>query len=402
MKYVNYILEDFVKDEYFQKWVLDSDAMTNGFWENWLADHPNKRELVEKARRLVLLMDFDNDKLSEKDFDGMWRHIIEKRNDIQKEIQLTQKSKSRVFLKIAAVFVGLVALGIVSYTQGIFDAEPVESVVVQPQITLELEDGTVAVLDETSSKVVTDASGKKVVSQDKNKLQYDKANKESGSLEYNVLTVPYGKKFGIVLSDGSEVYLNSGTKLRYPINFLKDAPRNVYLDGEAYFSVEKDESRPFTVITDDMNTRVYGTEFNMSSYKDENNTSTVLVEGSVSVYKSNNGEAGKPIKIKPGQRAIYNEKAILVEKANINKYIAWKDNKLLFVDDSFDLMLKELERHFNVEIENEYQELGLKKFTGTFENESLEKILEVCQEHTPFEFYKEDGKIIIVNIKPSV
>ena len=114
MRYSKYTEEDFIKDEYFQKWILDADVMTHRFWENWLAQHPEKKTIIEKSKRLVLLMNFDNDKLPDKDFDAMWRNIIERRNDTEIEdqpIRLVQKSKQYTILKVAAVFIGIIATG---------------------------------------------------------------------------------------------------------------------------------------------------------------------------------------------------------------------------------------------------------------------------------------------------
>ncbi|MBQ4913789.1 FecR domain-containing protein [Maribacter sp. MMG018] len=402
MKYINFTVEDFVNDEYFQRWVFEDDYMVNMFWEKWLSEHEEKREDVEKALRLVRLMDFDDDKLSEDDFNGMWQNIVERKTDGQHRIHVPKRSQNKTkhtFLKVAAVFVGLLATGLGLYLIGFF--EPKETLVVDDpsQITLKLEDGTLKVLDEDSSRALANGKGEIVVKQEKGALLYEKEEDSSQILKYNELIVPYGKKFEIKLSDGSYVYMNSGSKLRYPVNFLNDMPRNVYLDGEAYFSVEKDEDRPFTVITDEMNTQVYGTEFNVSSYKNEGNTSTVLIEGSVGVYKSNNQEASKPMTIVPGQRAVFENDEIAVDVVNVDKYIAWKEGRLMFEDDRFDLIIKELERHFDVEIENRYPKISNKKYTGSFNSqESLDHILKICQEHTPF-IYKVNGDKIIITEK---
>jgi len=146
-----------------------------------------------------------------------------------------------------------------------------------------------------------------------------------------------------------------------------------------------------------MNTSVYGTEFNVSSYKNENNTSTVLVQGSVGVYRSKNAEGQKPIVLDTGQRAVFKEGAIAVDVVNVAKYTAWTEEKLFFVDDCFELILKELERHFNVNIDNKLHQLNGKRFTGTFSKESLDQILRIFQEHTPFEYTRNNNTITIVN-----
>tara|TARA_R110002126_G_scaffold22865_6_gene81101 strand:- start:12454 stop:13641 length:1188 start_codon:yes stop_codon:yes gene_type:complete len=392
MKYNNYKIENFVADEYFQKWVLNTDDMCDNFWLNWLKDSPEKLEDIEKARNFIMLLNAEENQLAEHDFNAMWRNIIERRGAEKSQLIRSHKSNPFSYARVAAVFIALMVSAMAVYYTTLDLTEPVEVV---NQITLELEDGTIKYLNEDKSEMVTNAQGKNIVEQRQNTLHYANADTLGQELKYNQLTVPYGKKFQLELSDGSHVFLNSGSKLRYPVSFLKNAPRNVYLDGEAFFTVSKDKSRAFTVVTDDMNTEVYGTEFNVSSYKNDHNTSTVLVEGSVGVYKTDGAQQKTITNIVPGQRAVFDGNDIVVRKVEVGKYIAWKENKLLFVNDSFELIIKELERHFNVIIENKYTALNQKKFTGTFEGESLEKILSICQEHTPFNYMYNGDEIII-------
>lgn len=401
MKYKNYQLDDFIQDEYFQKWVLQSDAMTDNFWDNWLSRNPDKKDVVNEAKQMVRLFASDEDKLAKEDFDTMWQHIVDQRAKSTKRSPSTSSGNTtiRVMMRVAAVFLGIMALSLGIYFYGSLGSKQNLPMETRPQITLELQDGSIKVIDEGQSGVITTSEDGRVVNQQYDKLVYDNTDNENGqTLVYNQLTVPYGRKFEVVLSDGSHIFLNSGSKLRYPVTFLKGQARDVFLDGEAYFSVSKDEQRPFTVVTDDMNTQVYGTEFNVSSYKNESNTFTVLVEGSVGVYHSNNVEGTKPITIVPGQRAVYENGAIDVETANIDKYIGWKQGKLVFVDDRFELILKELERNFDVQFENQYEALNDMEFTGTFAyGEPLEKILGICQEHTPFTYTKKGDTITITN-----
>lgn len=397
MKYSRHRLEDFIQDEYFQQWVLEGDSMTCSYWENWLAKHPDKKETAERAKKAIRLMANDEDTLSEADFNRIWQHIVERKGRL-KHVPGPDRSPRIIFgtaLRVAAVFLGLLALSYGVYQlggNGQVDKFPVNS---QPQVTLELQDGTIRTMDEKDSGIITTANGTKVVNQQQQVLLYNSDHGDGVTLAYNQLTVPNGRKFELILSDGSHVFLNSGSKLRYPVKFLKDRPRDVFLDGEAYFSVTKDEQRAFTVVTDGMNTQVYGTEFNVSNYKNERDIFTVLLEGSVGVYRSNNDQGSPPIKIEPGQRAIFNNGQIDVQQANVHKYIAWKEGRLIFMDDRFELLLKKLERHFNVTIDNRFIEFNEKRFTGTFMTESLEQILQICQQHTPFQYQRTGNTIVI-------
>lgn len=395
MKYVEYGIGDFASDEYFQTWVWGKDAMVDNFWQQWLISNPEKEEIVEQAKRLVLLLDMEEDKLSDAQFDAMWQHIIERRGRETYPLKTSQRRKTVLFLlKIAAVFVGLVSVGLGFYSLDLFEDPKERQVVSEGAITLELEDGTVTVLEDTETKLLQKNANGASVSQHENTLLYE-AGENQKELVFNQLTVPFGKKFEVVLSDGTHVFLNSGTKLRYPVNFLQSQPRDVYLDGEAYFDVNKDSLNPFTVITDDMNTRVYGTSFNVSSYKNDGNTSTVLVEGSVGVYLSKNINGEGPIVLEPGQQASFVIDEVEVTNVDVRKYKAWTEGKLYFVEDRFDIILKELQRHFNVTIYNEYEQLNTIKFTGTFEDESLDKILSVFKEHTAFDYEVQGDKIAI-------
>ncbi|GAA4939089.1 FecR family protein [Algibacter agarivorans] len=388
MKYINFSEDDFIKDEYFQKWVLNPDQMTSNFWNNWLSSHPDKKETIRKASNFIRLIHGDGEVLPEEDFDEMWQFIVQKRDTPEHKAKRLRLNTSFVkrLRRIAAVFIGLISLSYGLYSSGILDTNQIINSNEEPRITLELHDGTVKFLDEISSEVITDKSGDRVVNHEETLLSYKNNSTELEILTYNQLTVPNGKKFELLLSDGTHVFLNSGSKLRYPVTFLKNKPRNVFLDGEAYFSVKKDKTSLFTVITDDLNTQVYGTEFNVSSYKNEHNTSTVLVEGSVGVYKSNNNKGEGPIMIKPGKRAVLEDGVIEIDKVNVNKYIAWKEGRLLFVNDRFDVIVKELERHFDVNIDNQFYELNKKEFTGTFTVETLDEILKIFKEHSGFTY----------------
>lgn len=395
MKYSEYSEEDFIADEHFQRWVVDSNSEIDEFWIDWSQKHPEKRGILNSAIAFVKSMD-DEERLSGKEIDGIWKNILEQREDNGRE-----KSRRRIpFYKNNIVQIG-VAAGIIGVLLAVFgtyrvgnsdDARSHE--IPENAIILKLQDGTRQILHENGSEVIVETKGS-VVKQNQNQLIYDKNAEKEFKLEYNELKIPYGKKFGIVLSDGSHVFLNSGTKLRYPVAFAVGKEREVYLDGEAYFSVAKDTDRPFIVVTKSMNTKVYGTKFNVSSYSNEPNTATVLVEGSVGVYRAEGYGNNEMRKIVPGERALFTDDNIMVNSVNINKYIAWTEGKLFFNDDEFKKILKELERHFGVVIHNDIEEMNLKKFTGTFTEESIEEILNVFQEHTPFKYLRNEKVITI-------
>ena len=143
-------------------------------------------------------------------------------------------------------------------------------------ITLKLGNGNIKIISEDGATTVVDSDGNQIGTQQGTRLIY-KNDISIEKLTYNTLTVPYGKRFDIVLSDGTHVFLNSGTSFTYPIEFIKGKSREVFLDGEAYFDVVKNSENPFIVNTGALSVRVLGTKFNLSSYAEDEFINTTLV-----------------------------------------------------------------------------------------------------------------------------
>ena len=262
-------------------------------------------------------------------------------------------------------------------------------------IKLKLSNGEVRVISAQSKDKILTQGGKVIGTQRGNTILYEDSQAPK-KLDYNELTVPYGKMFELVLSDKTRVYLNAGSTLRYPVTFMEQGPREVFLTGEAYFSVTKDKKKPFVVNADQINIEVLGTEFNVSIYPEDMAINTVLVEGAVKVSRS--GHTRPPLLLAPNQMAAYNkEKHIMsVSEVDTDMYTAWKDGILLFRGTPFSSIKKKLERHFNVSIENNYGFLDTQVYTASFyREEGIEQILKVFQEDTPFEYQIENNRIII-------
>lgn len=263
-------------------------------------------------------------------------------------------------------------------------------------VILEFEDGTIKVLDENARKSITNTLGEKVAEQEFGKLVYEKSSKAHPNLAYNRLKVPFGKRFELKLADGSSILLNAGSELRYPRSFASLDSRNVFLEGEAYFEVEENQNQPFIVHTEQMNVRVFGTKFNVSSYQNEDNPTAVLTEGSIAVYNpSNTFDEQDYLLIKPGQQVTAQKDGFVVREVHTEKHIAWSKDKLYFVNDRFGDIIKELERHFDIRIINKSPELDDMRYTGTFTTETLIQVLDTFKSATYFEYQVETDKIII-------
>jgi transmembrane sensor len=204
------------------------------------------------------------------------------------------------------------------------------------------------------------------------------------STVYNTAETSLGMRSSLTLPDGTKVWLNAGSKLSYPILF-SDERREVKLIGEAYFEVKKDEDRPFFVNAGSMNIIVSGTIFNCNAYPENNEIQTVLVEGQVSIANESVTEVEV---LQPGELAIYskqNQKATK-RKTDLNKYISWKNGKLIFRDDRMDLVVEKLERWYNVEIEIKDREISDYIYTATFIDESLDQVLKMLSLSAPIKY----------------
>lgn len=330
---------------------------------------------------------------SEKAYHRILEETLEKESVIRKIYIPLLKYAAVIILLLATTFLIYTNVEVVQNTKT--DAKT--DMAPQSQITLELGDGSVEVLEDYNNKTISNKIGSAVVvKQEKDKLKYESVGAKDIELTYNKLTVPFGKRFEIELSDGTVIQLNAGTILKYPVTFTDPNSRDVYLEGEAFFSVQKNPEHPFIVHTKNMNVRVLGTKFNVSSYENEDTTSTVLLEGSVKVLRPNeNDNLDVGTIISPNQQAAIQYGELSVEEVDVEKYIAWTQGILYFDNDRFADIVKELERHYNVKILNKYQELNSVRYTGTFQYKTISQVLEVFKRNTQFEYKLNNGLIII-------
>lgn len=307
-----------------------------------------------------------------------------------------RKSLSKLW-KYAAILIGFIGIYFFVIQNKTTDIQDGQLIIAEENIILELDNGKVKVIDANGKEKIIDKSGKIAGTQIGNLIDY-KSENEVEELVYNKLTVPYGKKFQIILSDGTKVHLNAGTSLKYPVKFIKGENRQVFLDGEAYFEVTKDESNPFVVSADEIDIRVLGTQFNVSSYPEDDHINTVLIEGAVSVY--NKDEAYNPETttiLKPGFKAAWEKKnnQIVIEEADTEMYTAWINGRIIFRHTSFKNIIKKLERHYNVVIVNNNEALSNEQFAASFDIETIEQVLKSFNANYAIDYTIKNNQIII-------
>jgi hypothetical protein len=327
--------------------------------------------------------------LEEIDTDLEWQEFMEK---------VTASKNQRVaiwrpLLKYAAIFVGVMVIGYLVFRQNdIVDQNPIS----ETSIRLKIGDDNVKVIQEEGSQQIVSTSSEVMGVQNGNRISY-KVDSEIGELVYNELEIPLGKIFEVELSDGTLVHINSGTKIKYPVKFLNIGRREVFIEGEAYFKVAKDKKRPFVVHSDQVAVEVLGTEFNFSSYKEDAEIKTVLVEGSVSM--TNSLKPDDQLVLVPGTKGAWNRVShdTHEEKVDVGLYTGWIKGELVFRNVSFSDMTKKLERSYNVVIENNNEPLNGKILNARFhvDIESIDDVMKSIGELHSFQYTIKNRKITI-------
>ncbi len=348
--------------------------------KNWLQEDLRHRQffidhlqIYKRVRRVQFAKILDED--------AAWNHIVSK---LEHPIQQNQAAKKTVFKskyikliptfsKYAAIAVFLLTVGYF-YQNGYFASNKKVSIPSE-SITLQLENGTIKIINEDGTTQLLDAKGRIIGTQNGGQLTYNN-DVEKETLVYNTLNVPYGKRFKIQLSDGTNVQLNAGTSLKYPVKFLKGEKRQVFLNGEAFFSVTKDAEHPFIVNSENLNVEVFGTEFNVSAYPEDTDTEVVLVEGSVGMY-NNSQTIKEATMLKPGTKGALNKenRSISTKKVNTQTYTSWMQGGLFFRNMPFKNIAKKIERQYNMKVVITNKQLEDETFNGNFNEEPIETIL---------------------------
>lgn len=211
---------------------------------------------------------------------------------------------------------------------------------------LTLSNGSTVVLDSTGNGFVTQQSNTQIVKTAKGQLSYTTLNQNSKELVYNSVSIPRGGQYQLVLPDGTKVWLNADSSIRFPVAFV-GKERKVTITGEAYFEVAKDKKKPFIVSSANMDVEVLGTHFNVSAYAEESIVKTTLLEGSV---KINNKKS--EFYLVPGQQSQLNNSGQFSIKNNIDvdKEIAWTKGKFQFNSNTIQEIMLQLSRWYDVEV----------------------------------------------------
>jgi len=320
----------------------------------------------------------------------------------------TASSKRKLFIwkvsRIAAVFVFLLTVSFVIYYSFRPSLNKVnENMVALSKIKpggnnayLTLSDGSIITLNNVKNGTLAQ-QGYSTITKNSDQLVYNNLYPEEKSqiaLTYNTLVTPQGGEYRITLPDGTKVWLNASSQLKYPVAFTENT-REVWLEGEAYFEVAKNAEKPFLVkIKNKADIRVLGTHFNVMAYANEPEMQATLVEGSVQVLC--NSKNIKAI-LTPGQQSILtNDKELKVIAVNTMAFTAWKDGLFLFNNEDMGSIMRKLSRWYNVKIIFETDEAKSIQFFGKVKRyENIDIVLNMITQTDKIDYLIKDNIIHI-------
>ena len=227
----------------------------------------------------------------------------------------------------------------------------------EKKATLTLADGTEVHVEEITAQILQEKGMN--IEYRNGEIVYHKSEEKTTEVVYNKLEVPRGGECMIKLDDGTKVWVNAETKLKYPVAFVGDR-REVVLEGEAFFDVAKNE-KPFIVKTSFGDVRVLGTAFGISAYASEPESYTTLVRGKVSVER----EGGEPVVILPGEQVVTSKDGKMIkQQVDVEEFVGWKDGIYVFKEKSLGEIMKTLERWYNISVDFQDKSLVDLPFTG--------------------------------------
>ena len=318
---------------------------------------------------------------------------------LEKSIYDRKSRRMTLRWSIAASIILLVGLFVgrtISGVRDIHEEQELAKSVMQPgtsKAILMMADGKEVVLEQGQNlnillnervRVATSSQG----------IVYEEHGKGMVTEEYNKLTTPVGGEYSLVLSDGTKVFLNADSELKYPVEF-SDGKRIVDLKGEAYFEVHKDSLRPFIVRMNGAEVTVLGTSFNVNTYGVDGQIYTTLVNGSVRVASMKNKQEEI---LKPGMQSVMNVQSglLTVRKVDVEPYVAWREGRFVFRAMTLDLIMRQLQRWYDFEVFYQNSELKDYEFRGVIKRDmDLDKVLSVIKATTNVDF-EVKGKVITI------
>lgn len=387
------IYNKLIDNDLFLEWVYEPTDQLNEYWNNYILTHNGMEEPIKTLKDILKKIKVKEPIIAETDKVQVWNNINR---------QKRKKTRKRnLYLRIAGVaacFLCLFSISYLFFNQNKIDSSNInyleiisqinDTITNRDKVTLKKGNDKVNVIDNgvLIYKGNGDVSiGDSIIRQETNK---------DPILCLDQLVVPYGRRANLTFSDGTRIWINSGTKLIYPTIF-NEKYREIFVEGEIFISVAKDDNKPFIVKTENTETVVLGTQFNVSAYKNSNINSVVLVNGIVKVKNKTMKEYTKML---PSQIFNYDVETnkFDVKYVDVTQYIAWKDGYLILVSDPLDQVMSKLERYYNIRVFYELDSMKKIKVSGKLDlKDNIESVVKNIALTVPITYEIKDNNLII-------
>lgn len=388
-KYVSFRETDFAADAYFLQWRLLQDKETEDFWQSYRKQHPEKEREIQRAISIVKSVRLTERRFTEE----------EKKREIGKLMHFVRirKRRSRVRMYAAAAAAALVAVGVVAAAY-LYPAALEE----KPAYTYVVPDNQEIRLIAADSQVVTVADQSQIICGQDGSIAVE-AGEEKGWLPHSEeaketacrkLVVPNGKRASLRLADGTQVWVNSGTTLEFPVAFAEEC-RHIKVEGEIYLEVAENKEVPFIVSSPQFEVKVLGTKFGISAYAQMEEQNVVLLEGSVQVSTS----SGYQVRLSPSQLFSLEDGVPSMKSVDPYGYVSWKDDVLYFNGESLQEVFFRLSKQYAVDIVCNADVRSVRLYGRLILQEHIEEALDNIAVLSPIKYSVQNNKIIVDKVK---
>lgn len=390
-------ISELIYDEKFIQWVLHPDRSSNLYWENFIKENPARKSEIHEAKFIIKSLNKKERGLDDTSVKDMWDIIHRKRVLLHR--------KTSPFARWAVAASVLVLIGTAA---GIFYQQHAKDKTIDYRLIAKIEP------QGNEVRLILSDKSEKSFSSDDPTFKYNKSGeievdtiklvagqnkvKKADQESLNQLVVPMGKRSSLTLSDGTKLWLNSGSRVIYPVAFGKKE-REIFIEGEAYLDVAHNPEKPFYVVTNHMKVRVLGTEFNVNAYPDEVSTNIVLVKGNIQAEIES-----RKIPMQENQLLTFknSSKETLLKKINVLEYVSWRDGWMYCNNEKLGSVASKLGRYYNKSIRFDNQSVMDLTISGKLDLKSkCEEVFDVISFIAPVDFVWKDEEIRVF-AKPSI
>lgn len=376
----------------FFEWVIRPTEELDQYWNEFITQNPTREKELEDSVFIIESLIEKEKELSADAVARLWTRI---ENETTGKHKFLSRYSYWKFAAVLLLFLGISGILYYQLNQNIdtrIDYQDIAKVkLIDNEVKLIFADNSEEILHSKNLEIKYNSNGEIDVNS-KKKLTQELKESNDKTEQLNQLVVPRGKRTSLILSDGTKLWLNSGSRVIFPVVFTKNK-REIFIEGEAYLEVAHDPTKPFTVVTNKVQVKVLGTKFNISAYPEDPATSVVLVEGSIQTTIDS-----KKMTLKPNELLTCNigSGKTEIKETDVLPYISWKDGWIYCQQEKLESIAVKLSRYYNIKIEFSDQKSKEMTLTGKLDLKSdCSEIFNAISSTAPISFEMKKDEIII-------